>query len=94
MTGHSGDNYRRFTRQLKRSLRQIHRAGEKLFIDYAGSTIGLTDGSRAHLFVAAGLEGAAGGNQVDDDVGQADQRRQFHRTVQLDQAMCTPLLAK
>jgi len=47
------ENYRRFARQLKRSMRQIHRAGEKLFIDYAGPTIGLTDGSRAHIFVAA-----------------------------------------
>jgi len=47
------DNYRRFAKKLKRSMRQIHRAGEKLFIDYAGPTIGLTDGSRAHIFVAA-----------------------------------------
>ncbi len=47
------DNYRRFARKLKRSMRQVHRAGEKLFIDYAGPTIGLTDGSRAHIFVAA-----------------------------------------
>jgi transposase len=34
-------------------MRQVHRAGEKLFIDYAGPTIGLTDGGRAHIFVAA-----------------------------------------
>ena len=47
------ENYRRFAKQLKRSMRQVHRAGEKLFIDYAGPTIGLTDGSRAHIFVAA-----------------------------------------
>jgi transposase len=47
------DNYRRFAKSLKRSMRQIHRAGEKLFIDFAGPTIGLTDGSRAHIFVAA-----------------------------------------
>lgn len=47
------ENYRRFARQLKRSMRQVHRAGEKLFIDYAGPTIGLTDGTRAHVFVAA-----------------------------------------
>ena len=46
------ENYRRFAKQLKRSMRQVHRAGEKLFIDYAGPTIGLTDGSRAHIFVA------------------------------------------
>ena len=38
------DNYRRFAKQLKRSMRQVHRAGEKLFIDYAGPTIALTDG--------------------------------------------------
>ena len=47
------ENYRRFAKQLKRSMRQVHRAGEKLFIDYAGPTIGLTDGTRAHIFVAA-----------------------------------------
>ena len=45
-------NYRRFAKQLKRSMRQVHRAGEKLFIDYAGPTIALTDGGRAHIFVA------------------------------------------
>jgi transposase len=47
------ENYRRFTKQLKRSMRQIHRAGEKLFIDYAGQTVALADASRAHIFVAA-----------------------------------------
>ena len=47
------ENYRRFAKQLKRSMRQVHRAGEKLFIDYAGPTIVLADGTRAHIFVAA-----------------------------------------
>ena len=47
------ENYRRFARCLKRSMRQVHRAGEKLFIDYAGPTVELADGSRAHIFVAA-----------------------------------------
>lgn len=47
------ENYRSFAKKLKRSMRQIHRAGEKLFIDYAGPTIGMTDGQRAHIFVAA-----------------------------------------
>ena len=48
--------YRRYAKSLKRSMRQIHRAGEKLFIDYAGPTIALTggtEGSRANIFVAA-----------------------------------------
>ena len=47
------ENYRRYAKRLKRSLRQIHRAGEKLFIDYAGPTLELSDGQRAHIFVAA-----------------------------------------
>jgi transposase len=47
------DNYRRFAQRLKRSMRQIHRAGEKLFIDFAGPTLALSDGGRAHIFVAA-----------------------------------------
>jgi transposase len=47
------EHYRSFAKKLKRSMRQIHRAGEKLFIDYAGPTMGMTDGSRAHIFVAA-----------------------------------------
>ncbi len=47
------DNYRRFAKQLKRSMRQVHRAGEKLFIDFAGPTMPLTDGGRAHIFVSA-----------------------------------------
>lgn len=46
-------NYRRFSKRLKRSMRQIHRAGEKLSIDFAGPTLALTDGARAHIFVAA-----------------------------------------
>lgn len=47
------ENYRQFARQLKRSMRQVHRAGEKLFVDYAGPTVPLTDGGRAHIFVSA-----------------------------------------
>lgn len=47
------ENYRRFAKRLKRSMRQVHHAGEKLFIDYAGPTVQLADGGRAHIFVAA-----------------------------------------
>ena len=47
------ENYRRFAKQLKRSMRQIHRGGEKLFIDFAGPTVALADGARAHIFVSA-----------------------------------------
>jgi len=47
------ENYRRFAKKLKRSMRQTHRAGEKLFIDYAGPTIALVGGGKAHIFVSA-----------------------------------------
>ena len=51
------DLYREFARRLKRSMRQVHRAGEKLFIDYAGDTVPIVDAataeiSRAQIFVA------------------------------------------
>ena len=41
------EHYRGYAKKIKRSMRQIHRAGEKLFIDYAGPTVELIDGSRA-----------------------------------------------
>lgn len=47
------EHYKAFARTLKRSMRQHRRAGEKLFIDYAGPTVALTTGARAQVFVAA-----------------------------------------
>lgn len=49
--------YRAFAAGLKRSMRQTHLAGEKLFIDYAGQTMPIIDAStgeikRAQIFVA------------------------------------------
>jgi transposase len=65
-TTHAGQAYRysqfcllyhRFAQSLKRSMRQVHRAGDKLFIDYSGDTVPVIDpGSgeirRAEIFVA------------------------------------------
>ncbi len=47
------ERYRQYTRTLKRSMRQVHRAGEKLFVDFAGPTLALDDGSRANIFVSS-----------------------------------------
>jgi transposase len=46
-----------FVRTLRRSMRQTHLAGEKLFVDYAGQTVPVIDAAsdterRAHVFVA------------------------------------------
>jgi transposase len=52
------EGYRRWERRLKRSMRQRHFAGEKLFVDYAGRTVpiygaGGEESFRAQLFVGA-----------------------------------------
>jgi len=49
--------YHRFAASLKRSMRQVHRAGEKLFIDYSGQTVPIIDAATgeirpAEIFVA------------------------------------------
>ena len=36
-------HYREWAATLKRSMRQLHRAGEKLFVDFAGQTVPITD---------------------------------------------------
>lgn len=49
--------YREFAKCQQRSMRQLHIAGEKLFVDYAGSTVPIVDAatgeiSQAQIFVA------------------------------------------
>lgn len=49
--------YRDYAGQLKRSMRQEHRAGAKLFADFAGQTLPILDpagcpAGAAHIFVA------------------------------------------
>lgn len=51
------DLYRRWRQTLKRSMRQVHLAGEKLFVDYAGQTVPVIDPltgeiTHAQIFVA------------------------------------------
>jgi transposase len=47
------ERYRLYVASLRRSMRQIHRAGEKLFVDYAGQTVPYgCEGDRAQIFVA------------------------------------------
>ena len=50
-------HYQRWRKRQKRSMRQLHRAGEKLFIDYCGQTVPIVDGAigeihPAQVFVA------------------------------------------
>ena len=49
---HFCDLYRRWVKKLDVSLRQEHRAGEKLFIDYAGQTVPIIDRSTGEMIEA------------------------------------------
>ena len=54
---HFCELYRRWARTLKLSMRQIHKAGEKLFVDYAGQSLPIINPqtgeiSAAQIFVA------------------------------------------
>jgi transposase len=42
-------HYARFRNGLKRSMRQMHRAGEKLFLDYSGATVPIIDAGTGEL---------------------------------------------
>jgi transposase len=51
------EKYRAWAKRLKRSMRQIHPGGERLFVDYAGQTVPVVDAAsgeirRAQVFVA------------------------------------------
>jgi transposase len=51
------DKYRAWAKRLKRSMRQVHPGGERLFVDYAGQTVPVIDAAsgeirRAQVFVA------------------------------------------
>ncbi len=37
------ERYRQWRKKLDVTMRQVHRAGEKLFVDYAGQTVGVTN---------------------------------------------------
>jgi transposase len=51
------EKYRAWAKRLKRSMRQVHPGGERLFMDYAGQTVPVVDAAtgeirRAQVFVA------------------------------------------
>lgn len=54
--------YREFRKQLKPSMRQMHIAGEKTFVDYAGPTVPIYDATSskiAHAMIFVGVLGAS-----------------------------------
>ena len=73
--------YRAWASSLKRSMRQTHVAGERLFVDYAGQTVPVIDARsgeirRAQIFVS--VLGASRLRHRDADhggLGRLDRRR-------------------
>jgi transposase len=57
------ERYRRWARALKPSMRQVHRAGEKLFVDFSGTRPSLVDartGEEVAVDLFVGVLGASG----------------------------------
>ena len=52
--------YRDWSGKLKRSMRQIHRSGEKLFADYAGPTVPIVDANSGEIHPASIFVGVLG----------------------------------
>ena len=67
------DRYRHWRRQQKRSMRQIHKAGEKCFVDYCGQTVPIINPNsgeirEAQVFVA--VLGASNYTFAEDTLSQ------------------------
>lgn len=63
--GYSGfcEHYRRWNRTVDVCMRQVHRAGEKLFVDYAGMKMAVKDPVSAETYAAEIFVGALGASQ-------------------------------
>jgi transposase len=60
---HFCERYRRWARVLKPSMRQVHRAGEKLFVDFSGKRPSLIDATTGEVVLVelfVGVLGASG----------------------------------
>ncbi|MCB1985841.1 MAG: IS21 family transposase [Burkholderiales bacterium] len=54
------DRYRRWLKKQKRSMRQIHKAGEKCFVDYCGQTVPIIDAASGEIRQAQIFVGTLG----------------------------------
>ena len=57
-------HYQRYRGTLARSMRQVHRAGEKVFIDYSGDTVAVIDAEERRDPQRADLRRHAGRLQI------------------------------
>ena len=65
-------HYHDYRGRLARSMRQVHRAGEKLFIDYSGDTVAVIDAKSGEILTAEIFVGDAGRVEVHVRRGDLD----------------------
>ena len=56
------ERYRQWARVLKPSMRQVHRAGEKLFVDFSGKRPSLVDATTGEVVLVELFVGVLGGS--------------------------------
>ena len=64
------DLYRDWRRQLDVVLRQEHRAGEKMFVDHAGQTVGVTDAKTGEPLPGLGAVALQAGRHVGQTIAR------------------------
>ena len=71
--------YRAFAQGQQRSMRQIHIAGEKLFVDYAGSTVPIIDAATGEITQAQILVATLGASNYTFACATAHQTTMLER---------------
>ena len=64
--------YRRWAGKLRPSMRQVHRAGEKLFVDFSGKRPHIVDRRTGELVAGRAVRRGAGGEQLHLRRGDGD----------------------
>jgi len=65
--------YRGWAKRLKTTMRQVHKAGEKVFVDYAGQTVPITDRDTGEIRPAQIFVGVQGASSYTYAEGQESQ---------------------
>lgn len=83
-------HYHEYRRTLARSMRQIHRAGEKVFIDYSGDTVAVIDPNSGEILSAEIFVATLGASKSKYAYAEALKRRGYRscRTGQARNGEC------
>ncbi len=71
---HFGELYRQYKKKLSPSMRQTHKAGEKVFVDWSGDGIEITDGETGEVWEAPLFVGALGASGYAYVVAKSDRK--------------------